>query len=130
MSHASIQRSYQFRFYPSAIQVVLLAQYFGAARWVWNTALAFRTHWYKALGERVTGVDFSRELTFLKRLAPFAWLAAVPATVLTQSLRDQDQAFTNFFAKRARHPRFKKRRSSTWRWRQRSRSWRSRGRSG
>lgn len=109
MAIITVQRSYQFRIYPSAVQLILLAQYFGAARWVWNTALAWRSHCYKVLGERVSGVDFSRELTFLKTLAPFAWLKAVPATILTQTLRDQDQAFSNFFAKRARYPRFKKR---------------------
>lgn len=107
-----IQRSYQFRFYPTAVQVVLLAQFFGAARWVWNAALAWRSHCYKDLGEKITGVDFSRELTWLKKLESFAWLAAIPATVLTQVLRDQDRAFANFFAKRARYPRFKKRREA------------------
>jgi putative transposase len=61
--------------------------------------------------ERVSGVDFSRELTWLKRLESLAWLKAVPATVLTQVLRDQDRAFANFFTKRARYPRFKKRRT-------------------
>jgi hypothetical protein len=64
-----------------------------AARWVWNTCLAWRTHAYRVHGERVTGVDFSRELTWLKHFAPYAWLAQVPATVLTQGLRDQDRAF-------------------------------------
>lgn len=109
MAIITIQRSYQFRFYPTAVQIALLAQFFGAARWVWNAALAWRSHWYKALGESVTGVDFSRELTWLKKLDSLAWLAAVPATVLAQVLRDQDRAFANFFAKRARYPRFKRR---------------------
>lgn len=104
-----IQRSYQFRFYPTPMQAVLLAQFFGAARWVWNSALAWRSHWFKELGEKVTGVDFSRELTWLKKLEPLAWLASVPATVLVQTLRDQDRAFANFFGKRARYPRFKRR---------------------
>lgn len=107
-----IQRSYCFRIYPTAVQIVLLAQFFGAARWVGNAALAWRSHCYKELGEKVTGVDFSRELTWLKKLEPFAWLAAIPATVLTQVLRDQDRAFANFFAKRAKYPRFKKRREA------------------
>lgn len=84
MAIMTIQRSYQFRFYPTAVQIALLAQFFGAARWVWNAALAWRSHWYKALGESVTGVDFSRELTWLKKLDSLAWLAAVPATVLAQ----------------------------------------------
>jgi putative transposase len=105
-----IQRSHQFRFYPTGAQEKALGQFFGAARWVWNTALAWRSAAYKLDGERVTAVDFSRELTWLKTLEPYQWLNAVPATVLTQVLRDQDRAFSNFFAKRTRYPRFKKRR--------------------
>ena len=38
-------------------------------------------------------------------------MADVPATCLTQCLRDQDRAFANFFAHRARYPRFKPKRS-------------------
>jgi putative transposase len=109
---ASIQRAYKLRIYPTARQLGLLAMFFGAARWVWNTCLAWRAHAYRAHGERVTGVDFSRELTWLKRMAPYAWLADVPATILTQALRDQDRAFANFFTGRARYPRFKRRRSA------------------
>lgn len=107
-----IQRSHQFRFYPTEAQAKTLGQCFGAARWVWNTALAWRSAAYKSDGEHVTGVDFSRELTWLKTLEPYAWLRDVPATVFAQTLRDQDRAFANFFAKRARYPRFKKRRAA------------------
>ncbi len=103
------QRAYQFRYYPTAEQVTALNQYFGAARWVWNACLAWRSHAYKTQNEKVTGVDFSRELTFLKTLSSLAWLKTTPATVYGQVLRDQDRAFANFFAKRARYPRFKKR---------------------
>jgi len=104
-----VMRSNKFRFYPTAEQEAFLRQMFGAARWVWNTSLAYRSHAYKAHGESVTGVDFSRELTFLKKLEPYAWLKDVPAGMLVQSLRDQDKAFANFFAKRASYPKFKKR---------------------
>lgn len=38
-------------------------------------------------------------------------MADVPATCLTQCLRDQDRAFGNFFAHRARYPKFKPKRS-------------------
>lgn len=56
-----------------------------------------------------TGTDLSRWLTRWKRTAGHEWLAAVPATCLTQCLRDQDAAFGNFFARRARYPKFKRR---------------------
>jgi putative transposase len=54
-------------------------------------------------------VDFSRQVTKLKQ-AEVPWLKEVSSYVLTQSLRDLDKAFNAFYAKRAGHPRFKKRR--------------------
>jgi putative transposase len=60
----------------------------------------------------ITGSEISRWLTQWKRTAGHEWLAAVPATCLTQCLRDQDRAFTNFYAGRARYPRLKPKISS------------------
>jgi putative transposase len=53
-------------------------------------------------------VDFSRDLTFLKQLGTYDWLKEASAAVLSQKLRDQDTAFKNFFAGRAKYPKFKK----------------------
>ena len=55
----------------------------------------------------ITGIDFSRDLTLLKKTTEFQWLKDTPAAVLQQSLRDQDRAFSNFFAKRAKYPKYK-----------------------
>jgi putative transposase len=80
---------------------------FGATRWLWNTALEIRSEAYRTCGLSLTGHDLSRWLTQWKRTAGHEWLAEVPATALTQCLRDQDRAFSRFFARRARYPRFK-----------------------
>ena len=103
------QVSYRFRCYPNKTQQAQLQRYFGSKRFVWNLCLAWRSNLYEALGESVTGVDLSRELTWLKRLEGYDWLREVPSTVLTQALRDQDRAFRNFFAGRASYPQFKAR---------------------
>ncbi|EDZ66461.1 transposase, IS605 family [Nitrosococcus oceani AFC27] len=105
----TVQRSYTFRFYPTSVQRQQLAMEFGHARWVWNTCLTWRGRQYRVHDKRVTGVDFSRQLTFLKGLGPYAWLKEASATCLIQKLRDQDTAFRHFFAGRAKYPRFKKR---------------------
>src|SRR5699024_6915563 len=105
----NIQRSYKFRCTPNRAQQKQLAIEFGHARWVWNKCLAWRIHAYKEVGEQVTAIGFSRELTFLKKLGTYDWLKDASATCLTQKLRDQDSAFKNFFAGRAKYPRFKKR---------------------
>ncbi len=101
--------SYTVRLYPSAGQRRELARWFGVARWVWNHALERRSKAYRRRGERMTGTDVSRAITALKKTRRYRWLAEVPGTVLVQKLRDQDRAFTNFFAGRARYPRFRKR---------------------
>jgi len=102
-----ITRSYRRRAYPNGAQRRLLDRWFGATRWLWNTALEIRSEAYRACGLSLTGNDLSRWLTLWKRTAGHEWLAEVPATGLTQCLRDQDRAFSGFFAKRARYPRFK-----------------------
>ena len=102
-------RAYKFRIYPSKIQQKKLASFFGAKRFAWNKSLAWRSDVYKTDAESVTGVDFSRELTWLKNLEPYAWLKDVPSTVLTQGLRDQDNAFKRFFKEGAGYPKFKNR---------------------
>ncbi len=104
------QRAYRFRFYPNATQRGTLARMFGTGRWVWNQCLSWRTTAYRQDGESLTGVDFSRGLTFLKTLEPYAWLREVPATIATQALRDQDRAFRAFFRGDAGYPRPKYRR--------------------
>jgi len=103
----TVTRSYRVRAYPNGAQRRLLDRWFGAARWLWNTALAIRSEAYRECGLTLTGNDVSRWLTQWKRTLGHEWLAQVPATCLTQCLRDQDAAFRNFFARRARYPRFK-----------------------
>jgi putative transposase len=91
----------------------MLDSWFGAARWLWNRALEIRCEAYRERGLTFMGNDVSRWLTQWKRTPGHEWLAQVPATCLTQCLRDQDAAFRNFFARRARYPRFKKKKRST-----------------
>lgn len=69
--------------------------------------LEIRSAAYRECGLRLTGNDLSRWLTLWKRTPGHEWLANVPARCLTQCLRDQDRAFANFCAKRAKYPRFK-----------------------
>lgn len=105
---SSVTRSYRVRVYPNGAQRRLLDRWFGATRWLWNTALGIRSEAYRACGLTLTGNDVSRWLTQWKRTPGHEWLAEVPATVLTQCLRDQDTAYRNFFGRRARYPKFRR----------------------
>jgi hypothetical protein len=75
-------------------------------------ALEIRTAAYWECGLTLTGNDISRWLTNWKLTQGHEWLKLVPATCLTQCLRDQDAAFRNFFAGRAQYPKFKRKGSA------------------
>ena len=120
----SITRSYRIRAYPNGAQRRLLARWLGATRWLWNTTLEIRSEAYRECGLKLTGEDLSRWLTQWKRTAGHEWLAEIPATCFTQCLRDQDTAFGNFLAHRARYPRFKRKSiSGSLRFQDVGRSW-------
>jgi transposase len=102
-------RTYKLRTYPTPRQQRRLAREFGAARWVYNRGLETISRAWRERQERITWVDVSRQLTRLKQ-AEVPWLREVSSCILTQSLRNLDRAFKAFYSKRARHPRFKKRR--------------------
>ncbi len=100
--------SYKFRFYPNAEQRQQLAVDFGVARFAWNTALDARSFCYRVLGRSVSGVDCSRAFTEMKADPAYTWLKDANRSVITQTLRDQDRAFADFYAQRAGYPKFKK----------------------
>ena len=88
----------------------MAARWIGAARWLKNEALGIRCEAFRHFGLKLTGNDISKWLTEWKRLPSHEWLADVPATCLTQALRDLDTAFKNFFEGRAKYPKRKKKR--------------------
>jgi putative transposase len=106
-----MERGYRFRFYPTPRQERHLAKAFGCARWVSNFALEEISSAWREREERLSWVDLSRRITKLKG-GDKPWLREVASTVVTQSLRDIDRSFRNFFEKRTRYPRFKKRRNA------------------
>lgn len=100
--------AYKYRVYPTKEQRRFLAQTFGCARYVWNWALEHRTDAYHDEGESLGFADMCRKLTQLKRDEEHEWLSDPSSVVLQQSLRNQEQAFTNFFDGRAGYPSFKR----------------------
>jgi len=62
-------------------------------------------------GQAISYAESDRALTGMKKDPGLAFLNEVSSVPLQQALRHQHQAFTAFFAKRARYPRFKSRRS-------------------
>jgi putative transposase len=107
-----MRRAFKFRFYPSGVQAAELSRTFGCVRKVYNLALQARSEAWTQRGERVGYEATSALLTAWKRTEGLAFLAEVSAVPLQQALRHLQTAFGNFWAKRARYPRFKSRKKS------------------
>ncbi|MFD9658252.1 RNA-guided endonuclease InsQ/TnpB family protein [Streptomyces mirabilis] len=106
-----VKRAYRYRFCPTNAQAAELSRTFGCVRKVYNMALAARTEaWTRQ--ERVNYHQTSAMLTAWKKSEELAYLNEVSSVPLQQALRHLQTAFTNFFGKRARYPRFKSRKKS------------------
>ncbi|MET7635446.1 transposase, partial [Streptomyces sp. NPDC005499] len=106
-----VKRAFKYRFYPTGAQAAELSRTFGCVRKVYNLALAARTEaWTRQ--ERVNYNQTSALLTAWKKTEELAFLNDVSSVPLQQTLRHLQSAFTNFFNKRAKYPRFKSRKKS------------------
>jgi putative transposase len=89
----------------------VLNRTFGCVRVVWNRTLAERhARWHRER-QGASYAETDRALTAMKKEPGLAFLNEVSCVPLQQALRHQHKAFSAFFAKRARYPRFKSRAS-------------------
>ncbi|RKN10983.1 RNA-guided endonuclease InsQ/TnpB family protein [Streptomyces radicis] len=107
-----VKRAFRYRFYPTDEQAAELSRTFGCVRLVYNKALQERTRAWYGEQRRVSYVESSAMLTGWKKTEGLAFLTEVSSVPLQQALRHLQTAFTNFFAKRAKYPRYKSRKRS------------------
>ncbi|MGW7407113.1 RNA-guided endonuclease InsQ/TnpB family protein [Streptomyces sp. NPDC054833] len=112
MPTTHVKRAFKYRFYPTDVQTAELSRTFGCVRKVYNLALAARTEAWALRQERVNYNATSAMLTAWKKTEELAYLNDVSSVPMQQALRHLQTAFTNFFAKRAKYPRFKSRKKS------------------
>jgi putative transposase len=107
-----VKRAFKYRFYPTDAQAAELSRTFGCVRKVYNLALQARTEAWMLRSQRVNYNATSAMLTAWKKTEELAFLNDVSSVPLQQALRHLQTAFTNFFGKRAKYPRFKSRKKS------------------
>ncbi|MGW7460679.1 RNA-guided endonuclease InsQ/TnpB family protein [Streptomyces sp. NPDC054797] len=108
----SVKRAFTYRFYPTDAQAADLSRTFGCVRKVYNLALAARTDSWTSRQERVGYRETSVMLTGWKKTEELAYLAEVSSVPLQEALRHLQNAFTRFWGKQSRYPRFKSKRKS------------------
>jgi putative transposase len=104
-----VRTAYKCRAYPDTEQVNVLNRTFGCVRVVWNRTLAWRHARYHGEKARTSFAQANAHLTAMKAIEELSWLNEVSSVPLQQAIRHQQAAFSNFFAGRARYPRYKSR---------------------
>jgi putative transposase len=91
---------------PTVEQSIALARAAGCARFAWNWALAEWDRQYKA-GEKPTSAKIQSAWNQTKH-TEFPWVGESPKDANIRPLINLGEAFTRFFKKQARRPRFKR----------------------
>lgn len=99
----------KIRIYPTSSQEQQLAQVFGCSRWWYNFALNKSIETYKETGKSLGQIALNTLLPQLKKQEETAWLGDCYSQVLQATTLNLVTAYKNFFAGRARFPRFKSR---------------------
>ena len=102
-------QTFRFALRPDPNQEIFFRQCAGAARFVYNRALALEISRYEAGEKRLGFVGTANLLPVWKKAPETAWLSGVPSQILQQSLKDLDRSYKNFFEKRSFRPVFHKR---------------------
>lgn len=100
-------KAYKYKIKPNKQQEELLLNFFGCTRFIYNWGLNKKTIAYKENGKSINYVQLAKEMTSLKQTDEYKWLKECTTEALQQSLRSLDKAFTAFFRKKAKYPRFK-----------------------
>ncbi|WP_308428101.1 RNA-guided endonuclease InsQ/TnpB family protein, partial [Oceanisphaera arctica] len=101
-------QAFKYALRPDGQQQRQMRRFAGSCRFVFNKALALQQE-RREQGEKKLGyAELCKQLTQWKRDGSTAWLADTPSQALQQTLKDLERAYTNFFAKRADFPCFKK----------------------
>jgi len=101
-------QAYKYELMPDGLQERQMRRFAGSCRFVYNKALALQKERYERGEKKLGYAGLCKLLTEWRNSAETAWLVDAPVHPLQQTLKDLERAYTNFFAKRADFPRFKK----------------------
>jgi len=101
-------QAFKYELIPDGQQARQMRRFAGSCRFVFNKALALQKERYEQGEKKLGYAGLCKLLTEWRNSAETAWLADAPVHPQQQTLKDLERAYSNFFAKRADFPRFKK----------------------
>jgi putative transposase len=101
-------QAFKYELMPSADQQRRMRRFAGSCRYVYNRGLALQKERFEQGKKRLRYAGLCKELTAWRNGVETPWLKDSPIHPLQQVLKDLERSYSNFFAKRAALPRFKK----------------------
>ncbi len=101
-------QAFKYELRPDGQQQRQMRRYAGSCRFVFNKALALQKARYEQGEKKLGYAGLCKELTAWRNGSETPWLKDAPVHPLQQTLKDLERAYSNFFAKRADFPRFRK----------------------
>lgn len=107
-----MKRAYKYKIKPTKKQKEQLNKTFGCTRFIYNWGLDKKTKAWSSEHKQVSYFELAKELTVLKSKEEYKWLKEVSNECLQQSLRNLDNAYTQFFKAKKGFPKFKSKKYS------------------
>lgn len=101
-------QAYKYELMPDGEQERDMRRFAGSCRFVYNKALALQKENHEAGNKFIGYVAMAKHLTRWRNGLDTPWLKDAPCHPLQHALKDLEQAYKNFFAKRADFPKFKR----------------------
>ena len=101
-------QAFKYELMPNGEQQRQMRRFAGSCRFVFNKALALQKERYEQGDKKLGYAGLCKLLTEWRNDVETPWLSDSPIHPLQQTLKDLERAYSNFFAKRADFPRFKK----------------------
>lgn len=101
-------QAFKFQLIPSGEQKRRMGRFAGACRFVFNRALQLQRERYAQGEKRLGFTGLCKCLTRWRNSVDTPWLREAPVHPLQQALKDLERAYSSFFARRTRFPRFRK----------------------
>ena len=95
----------KIRCYPNKSQIDKINNVLSGCRYVSNLYIEYNIKRYETTKEFLSGYDFAKILTKLKKTTPrFYWLKGISTKALKSSIMDTEKAFKAFFKKNRGFP--------------------------
>ena len=98
----------KIRIYPNKTQESIINPTLGACRFIYNKYIEYNLNYYKETGMFLSGYDFSKILTELKKTEEFSWLNQISSKAIKDSIMTCEKSYKKFFKKKQpKLPRFR-----------------------